>query len=223
MTAQAGHTFLRGRLPSHLPMPSESPLSAFANRRLTSLLVSSGLLLVIGGGALMGLPVALLLAAGVVLTAVISLMWQSLQQMSGDTELSFEEALSLAAPTAEEEQKRAALRTLKDLEYERSVGKISEEDFLELSARYRAEAKRLILVVDDTLQERRRKAEKLLERRLQEVARSKPPPEEEAAADETPGSQPEEDAASKRPSDDDDAPPSLDPPGVETSAQEENS
>lgn len=204
-------------------MPSESPLSAFANRRLTSLLVSSGLLLVIGGGALMGLPVALLLAAGVVLTAVISLMWQSLQQMSGDTELSFEEALSLAAPTAEEEQKRAALRTLKDLEYERSVGKISEEDFLELSARYRAEAKRLILVVDDTLQERRRKAEKLLERRLQEVARSKPPPEEEAAADETSGSQPEEDAAPKRPSDDDDAPPSLDPPGVETSAQEENS
>jgi hypothetical protein len=124
--------------------------------------------LVVGLGAALwtSLPIGLLAAAGLVLTLVIGLMWQSLQHLSGDTELSFEEALGLGAPTAEEEQKRAVLRALKDLEYERSVGKISEADFHELSARYRAEAKRLILAVDETLQERRQAAEALLEERL---------------------------------------------------------
>jgi hypothetical protein len=147
-------------------MSGNSSLHVLANHRLVPLIAVGSLAAVIGCGVWLGLPLGLLAAAAVVLTLVISLMWQSLQHLSGETELSFEEALSLAAPTAAEEQKRAVLRALKDLEYERSVGKISEQDFLELSERYRADAKRLILAVDDTLQERRREAEELLSRRL---------------------------------------------------------
>ncbi len=119
-------------------------------------------------GIALGVPVGLLLGAAVALTLVITLAWQSLQHLSGETELTFEEALSLAAPTAEEEQKRAVLRALKDLEYERSVGKIVEDDYRELSAFYRAEAKRLIQAVDVGLEEQRAHAERLLAERLKE-------------------------------------------------------
>ena len=63
----------------------------------------------------------------------ISLFWTSIQDLSGESELTLDEALGMAAPSAEEERKRSVLRALKDLEYERSVGKISEDDFAELS------------------------------------------------------------------------------------------
>lgn len=183
--------------------------------------------MVILAGVALGFAVALLLAAGLALVAVIALMWQSLQQMSGETELSFEEALSLAAPTAEEEQKRAALRALKDLEYERSVGKISEQDFLELSARYRAEAKRLILAVDDTLEERRRKAEELLEQRLRQVEPSKQRSaekgdDEEDAETRTPASETSKEAVTDSDANEDRDPP-LDAVSMEASTQEEGS
>src|SRR5690606_17049437 len=99
--------------PSVLPMSSEPAPRPPSSRQLTASLVAGGLLAVILAGVALGLAVALLLGAGLALVAVIALTWQSLQQMSGETELTFEEALSLAAPTTEEEQKRAALRALK--------------------------------------------------------------------------------------------------------------
>ncbi len=155
-------------------MPSDSPLRDLASDRPGLFLGLVTLILAFGVGSFLGLPVGLLTGAALVLAVVIGLMWQSLQHLSGETELTFEEAFTLAAPTAAEEQKRAVLRALKDLEYERSVGKISEEDFVELSARYRAEAKRLILMVDETLQERRRQAEELLEERLRASGDERP-------------------------------------------------
>lgn len=176
-------------------MPSDPPSRDLAHR--PALLLGLGaLILAVGAGSFLGLPFGLLTGAAVVLTLVIALMWQSLQHLSGETELTFDEALTLAAPTAAEEQKRAVLRALKDLEYERSVGKISEEDFVELSARYRAEAKRLILVVDETLQERRRRAEELLERRLRAEAK---------AADAAPAEAPAAHEAANEPTDEPEA------------------
>jgi hypothetical protein len=92
-------------------------------------------------GATAGLGPSLLVLAGGVLTGVVLLFWSSLGRLTGESPLSLEEAIGLGAPSPEEERKRSILRALKDLEYERSVGKISEEDFAELSARYRADAK----------------------------------------------------------------------------------
>ena len=109
--------------------------------------------------------VVLTFAAGALLL-VIWLLWSSVQALAGESELTFEEAFSLGARSAEEEQKRAVLRALKDLEYERSVGKISEDDFHEYSARYRAEAKRLMQTLDENLAEGRKQVERELERRL---------------------------------------------------------
>lgn len=167
----------------------------------TRLLVLGGIwVLALGIGAALwtSLPLGLLGGAAIALMLVIALMWQSLQHLSGDTELTFEEALSLAAPTAEEEQKRAVLRALKDLEYERSVGKISEADFQELSARYRAEAKRLILAVDETLQERRKEAEALLEKRLREASEPSTRHKDSAPAQDSDEASPKGDASKKK-------------------------
>lgn len=122
-------------------------------------LVALTLALAVGSAMMFGFPTALLVLAGGALCLVISLAWASLEKLGGSGELSLDEALALAAPTAAEEQKRAVLRTLKDLEYERSVGKITPEDFEATSAHFRAEAKRLIAEADSSLGARLDQAE----------------------------------------------------------------
>lgn len=101
-----------------------------------------------------GFPAFLLGLAAGALSLVIVLMWASLQQMGEDGVMGFEQALSYAAPSAEEEQKRALLRTLKDLEYELSVGKISREDYDQVSAEVREKAKRVIALNDESMKQR---------------------------------------------------------------------
>jgi len=126
-------------------------------------------LIAIVAGMLRGLPGAMLVLASAMLLLIISLLWNSLQGLTGETPITLEEALGLGAPSAEEEQKRAVLRALKDLEYEHSVGKISEEDYAALTSRYRAEAKALLRSLDQNLAPNREHAEKLLEKRLAEA------------------------------------------------------
>jgi hypothetical protein len=110
--------------------------------------------LALGTGLVLGLPLAILVLAAGALCLVIAMAWGSLEQLGGSSDLSLDEALSLAAPTAAEEQKRAVLRTLKDLEYELAVGKITQEDFQVASTHFRAEAKRLIAEADSSLSSR---------------------------------------------------------------------
>ena len=119
-------------------------------------------------GKLMGLELGILVLAGGVLVGVIFILWHSLQGLTGEAQLTLEEALSLAAPSVEEEEKRSVLRTLKDLEYEKSVGKISDEDYAELVAKYSARAKELIQVVDADMGDARAQVERLLSKRLRE-------------------------------------------------------
>jgi hypothetical protein len=117
-------------------------------------------------GVAFGVEIALLVVAGGALAGVIALLWASVQALTGESPLTLEEALTLGAPSAEEEQKRSILRALKDLEFERGVGKISEEDYAELSERYRAEARRLIQLLDAGSGPERERAEKALRERL---------------------------------------------------------
>src|SRR4051812_27865342 len=124
-------------------------------------------------GTLYGVQLVVLTLAAGALLAVIALLWSSVQALAGESELSFEEAFSMGARSAEEEQKRAVLRALKDLEYERSVGKISAEDYQEYSERYRAEAKRLIRDLDENLAEAREQVLRELERRLAKAEQAK--------------------------------------------------
>lgn len=149
---------------------------------LASVSLLSVPILMLAVGLTLGLPLALLVLAASALAVVIGLLWSSVQSLTGETPLSLDEAIGLGAPSAEEEQKRAVLRALKDMEYERSVGKISEDDFRELSARYRAEARRLISTLDESLGPARRLAEELVEGRLAQAGLR-----EKTSADQTDG------------------------------------
>lgn len=141
-----------------------------------------GIALAVGLGVVYGLGVGLLVAAGTALLLGIWGFWASLQNLSGDAPLTLDEALSLGAPTAEEEQKRAVLRALKDLEYERAVGKLSEADYTALSERYRQEAKRLLRQVERDLTPERERAERLLQERLAELGELEPSADEPESA-----------------------------------------
>jgi hypothetical protein len=124
---------------------------------------------VIGAGALgllFGIPALLLGLAAGTLSLVIVLMWGSLQQMEESDEMEFEQALSYAAPSVEEEQKRALLRTLKDLEYELSVGKISRDDYDQIYAEVAEKAKRMIALTDEAMKARISAAEARVSARL---------------------------------------------------------
>jgi hypothetical protein len=113
-----------------------------------------------------GLATAFLTMAGLTLAVAIFLLYSSIINLAGQTEMTLEEALALVAPSREEERKRAVLRALKDLEYERSVGKIGEDDYAELTSRYREEAKQLLRAVEDARADQLALAESLAERYL---------------------------------------------------------
>jgi hypothetical protein len=117
-------------------------------------------------GMTIGLGPAFLVLAGGMLLGAVMLLWSSLGRLTGESPLTLDEAIGLAAPSAEEERKRSVVRALKDLDYERSVGKISEEDYAELAARYRAEAKALLRSLDTGLAPLKQIAEKKLVARL---------------------------------------------------------
>lgn len=117
-------------------------------------------------GFVSGVELAFLVAAAGVLTLVITLMWSSVQSLTGGASIGFEEALGMGAPSKVEEQKRAILRALNDLKFELGVGKISQADFQELSAKYRDEARRLMQTLDQTLDPARKQVEQRLSQRL---------------------------------------------------------
>lgn len=132
------------------------------------------LLAAVVAGFVSGPPLLLLVLAAGALTLIVTLLWSSVQSLTGGAALGFEEALGMGARSKVEEEKRAVLRALKDLEYERGVGKISPEDYAELSARYRAEAKRLMQSLDDALGPARAEVEKAISERLERAGVERP-------------------------------------------------
>jgi hypothetical protein len=120
----------------------------------------------ITAGKLYGPPGVVLVLAGVALVSVIGLFWQSLRTLLGETPLSGADAYALGAPRTEEEQKRNVLRALKDLEFERAVGKISDDDYKQLVTHYRKEAKRLLRVIDEQNAPQRARAARIADERL---------------------------------------------------------
>ncbi len=112
-------------------------------------------------------PALLILAAGALL-GTIALVWASIRTLSGDAPLpeGFEGLTVGAARTALAERKAEVLRTLKDLEHERAVGKIDDEDYGIIAAPYRDEAKSLMRQMEVDLEPLRAKAEDVARRYL---------------------------------------------------------
>jgi len=113
-------------------------------------------------------PAILVLAAGA-LVGVIALLWASLRTLGGDAPLA--EGLAEAAVMREKvsdagERKRRVLRALKDIEHEHSVGKISDDDYEQLAARYRETGKEILREMDVEIEPLRAKAEALARNHL---------------------------------------------------------
>jgi hypothetical protein len=144
------------------PNELEERLASYAAPGIPALTLAIAILV----GFIQGPASAILVLAGGALLGVIAVFWASVRTLLGETPLSGADAYAIAAPRSEEEQKRAILRALKDLEFERSVGKISEEDYQELTARYRGEAKRLLRLLDEEAAPRRERVEAIVAKRL---------------------------------------------------------
>ena len=144
-----------------------------------------GLVGLVLAGLRFGAPGVVLGLAALTLVGVITAFWTSLRTLLGETRLTGADAYAIGAPRVEEEQKRAVLRALKDLEFERAVGKISEEDAKVLVSEYRREAKRLLRMLDEASADQRARAERVVAQRFAELGLGPLDQEQDAAASET--------------------------------------
>jgi hypothetical protein len=115
-------------------------------------------------GMLVGPATSLLVVAAGLLLAAIALLWGSIRVVSGDAELAPELAeIDMASAGVDPlgSRKKMLLRALKDLENERGIGKLEEDDYEQIAATYRTELKSLLRKIDESLAPHRAKAEEL--------------------------------------------------------------
>lgn len=114
------------------------------------------------------LPSAFIVLSGGGLLFAISFLWAALRSLFGGKSDDTLVAESVAMRKRHEllDEKEAALKSLKDLEFEHEVGKLSDEDFRRLQAEFRTRAKHVLRELDDDLREHRAKAEQLLTREI---------------------------------------------------------
>jgi len=116
-------------------------------------------------GATVAIGPALLVLAGGALFGTIAFFWASLRTLGGEAPLA--EGFGrmsrrrVESPDGASERKRTALRALKDLELEHSIGKIDDADFAELSSHYREEAKAILREMDRDISPLRARAEEI--------------------------------------------------------------
>lgn len=143
---------------------------------VVTIVASLGVAVVMSAG-----PALLVLAAGILL-GTIALFWASLRTLTGDAPLpeDLEHATFDTSHDALAERKKMLLRALKDLESEKAVAKIDEQDYAELAATYRDEIKDIMRAMDTSIAPHYAAAEALLEKHLAKVGLA-----EEAAPVET--------------------------------------
>jgi hypothetical protein len=134
-------------------------------------LPAAGLVCAVVVGVTASLGSALLVLAATALLGTIGLLWTSVRTLSGDAPLplQMEAAASTArgadpgAPSADSlsDRKRRALRALKDLENERALGKIDDEDYRQLSSTYREQAKDVMREMEREVAPLREDAERI--------------------------------------------------------------
>jgi len=113
------------------------------------------------------LPSAFIVLSGGGLLFAISFVWAALRSLfGGKSDTLVTESVAMRKRHELLDEKEAALKSLKDLEFEHEVGKLSDEDFRRLQAEFRTRAKHVLRELDDDLREHRAKAEQLLTREI---------------------------------------------------------
>lgn len=119
------------------------------------------------------LPFLLMAVAASALLFAITFLWKALRVLlGGETQRELAQSIAMRRRAELLDEKDAVLRSLKDLEFERQVGKISDEDFKRLDAEFRQRAKRLLKQLDDDLKEHREKARALIQKELASAEKS---------------------------------------------------
>jgi len=113
-------------------------------------------------------PALLVLASGALL-GTIALLWASVRTLGGDAPLPRDlEALAARMGDVDDlaERKQRILRALKDLEHEHDVGKIDDDDYADIAADYREQAKEVMREMDADLAPLRDRAEEIARQHL---------------------------------------------------------
>ncbi|HEV8316720.1 MAG TPA: zinc ribbon domain-containing protein [Vicinamibacterales bacterium] len=91
----------------------------------------------------------ILLSITVGATAFVGMAaWRMLAPLTGREEPAGPDVIGGRTRAALEREKTLVLRSIKDLEFDRAMGKIAEKDFVEMGARLRARAARLMRQLD---------------------------------------------------------------------------
>ncbi len=95
-------------------------------------------------------PSGIILLSLIIFTAAIVgvATWRTLSPLTGRDEPTGPQMLGGRTRAALEREKALVLRSIKELEFDRAMGKMSEKDFAEMSARLRARATGLIRQLD---------------------------------------------------------------------------
>jgi hypothetical protein len=95
-------------------------------------------------------PAGIILLSLTIFTAAVVgvAAWRTLAPFIGSDERAGAPGIGARTRAVLEREKMLALRSIKDLEFDRAMGKVSEKDFAEMSARLRARATRLIRQLD---------------------------------------------------------------------------
>ncbi len=127
------------------------------------------------------LPLVFLGAAAVMLLLVLLAIWQSVRAAATGVVPQSSSTHDARRATLLDE-KIALLRSIKDLEFEHNVGKISDADFHDLDSKYRARAKVVLKELDSDLGPYLVRANALIDEKLASVGAAIPNAEVEVAS-----------------------------------------
>jgi hypothetical protein len=107
------------------------------------------------------LPAFFMALAGTAVLAGLGALWLSLRTaFGGGPAASGDVGAGLPERVALEAEKRTLLRAIKDIQFERELGKLSAEDFERLDKAYRRRAKRVLALLEHDLEPYAARAEK---------------------------------------------------------------
>ncbi len=168
-----------------------APVGDVEARPLPRWVIPAGILgiaaVAVGVGRLSSPAVSALFLSAIAILSVVGFLFRTVQNVAAPP---IDDEPEELAPTQAEDAKRAALRALRDLEYEKGIGNVSPADYAKLLEKYRAEAKRTMRVVDEERKEARLRAEKLVAQEIAAFLPKADEPEEEVG---TEPDEPEED------------------------------
>ena len=135
-----------------------------ANKHVALIALAVVVAVAVPVGLLKGAPTVVLWLGFSLLAGAVLLFWETLRLLldpsqPGDAAEGDDDGAALGAL---EERKRAALQALRDLEFERSIGRLGEEDHKALEARYREEARAAMRAIDEGIGPWRARAEAML-------------------------------------------------------------